>query len=148
MWIIVYRYQPEIAERTHPGAWGPASLEQLGENRRVVIMRFAFVTTSVAAALAVPLALAAAGPQMSRDEFLSAVRCTAFEDVNSAKSDLGLAKWRLNSEASRQGPDAAAAAQAEVDAVARAAVNGESAPIAASCANGRLADGAAASPNV
>lgn len=111
-------------------------------------MRFAFVTTSVAAAVAVPLALAAAGPQMSRDEFLSAVRCTAFEDVHGANPDLGLAKWRLNSEASRQGVEAAAAAEAEVKAVARAAVNGESAPIAASCAEGQLADGAAAGPSV
>jgi hypothetical protein len=111
-------------------------------------MRFAFVTTSVAAAVAVPLALAAAGPQMSREEFLSAVRCTAYADVHGPESGLGFAKWRLNSEASRQGAEAAAAAEAEVKAVARAAVNGESALIAASCADGRVADGAVALPNV
>lgn len=111
-------------------------------------MRFAFVTTSAAAVLAVPLALAAAGPQMSRDEFLNAVRCTAFEDTAGAGADLSLAKWRLNSEALRQSPATAAAAQAEVDAVARAAVNGQAAPIAASCPDGRFADGAVRPPNV
>lgn len=111
-------------------------------------MRFAFVATSVAAAVALPLSLAAAGPQMSRDEFLSAVRCTAYADVSGSNADLALAKWRLNSEASRQGAETASAALAEVDAVARAAVNGESASIAASCADGRLADGAAQRPNV
>lgn len=111
-------------------------------------MRFAFVATGVAAAVAVPLALAAAGPQMSRDEFLSAVRCTAYEDARGSQADLGLGKWRLNSEALRQSPDTAAAAQAEVNAAARAAVNGQGAPIAASCADGRFADDAAARPNV
>jgi hypothetical protein len=111
-------------------------------------MRFAFVTTGLAAAVAVPLAMAATGPQMSRGEFLNAVRCTAYEDANGAATGLGLAKWRLNSEASRQSADVAVAAHAEVKAVARAAVNGESMPIAASCADGALADGAAMRPNV
>jgi hypothetical protein len=111
-------------------------------------MRFAFVTTVVAAAAAVPMALAATGPQMSRDAFLSAVRCTAYADVAGPGADLSLAKWRLNSEALRQSPATAAVAQAEVDAIARAAVNGQAGSIAASCPDGQLADGAGTQPNV
>ena len=44
-------------------------------------MRFAVLATAAAAAVAVPLAVSASGPQMSSDQFLSAVRCTAYEDL-------------------------------------------------------------------
>ncbi len=79
-------------------------------------MRFALLATSVAAVVAVPLAVHVSGPQMSRNEFLAAVECVAaapggrFED----------AKYQLNVEARRQAPEIAAAARA----LALQAVNG------------------------
>ncbi len=109
-------------------------------------MRFALIATSAAAAVAVPLALAAAGPQMSRDQFLSAVRCTAFEDVSTGGRALGEAKWRLNAEARRQPADAAAEARAEVSAIARQALAG--ADLAPMCADGQLAGSAAGRASV
>jgi hypothetical protein len=109
-------------------------------------MRFALIATTAAAAVAVPLAMAAAGPQMSRDEFLSAVRCTAYEDISST-AQLGVAKFRLNAEARRQDAQTAAEARAEVSAVARQALNG-AAGLATMCAEGQRADGAAAAGSV
>ena len=83
-------------------------------------MRFALLATSVAAVVAVPLAVHASGPQMSRNEFLAAVECVAaapggqFED----------AKYQLNAEARRQAPETAAEARA----LALQAVNGAGHP--------------------
>ncbi len=81
-------------------------------------MRFSLLAASAAAVLAVPVALAAAGPQLSQDEFISAVRCVAFDDISGADAGLGAAKWRLNVEAARQPEAAVAAARAEVRAIA------------------------------
>ncbi|WP_135209679.1 hypothetical protein [Vitreimonas flagellata] len=79
-------------------------------------MRFALLATSVAAVVAVPLAVHASGPQMSRNEFLAAVECVAAAP-NAEFSD---AKYQLNAEARRQSPEIAAAARA----LALQAVNG------------------------
>lgn len=113
-------------------------------------MRFALIATTAAAAVAVPLAMAAAGPQMSSDQFLSAVRCTAYEDISRSDADLAQAKWQLNSEVRRQAPETAAQAYAQVDAIARQAVNTQDpadqamlvAEGAAACQGAQLAAGA------
>ncbi len=84
-------------------------------------MRFALIAASIATAIAAPLAVAAAGPQMSSDQFIAAVRCTAIEQVTRPQLELGAVKMRLNSEARRQDPETAAAARAEVLAIAREA---------------------------
>jgi hypothetical protein len=115
-------------------------------------MRFALIATSAAALAAIPLAVGVSGPQMSGEQFLSAVRCVAYHDVTRHDADLSLAKMQLNAEARRQSPETAAEAQAEVDAIARQAVNTESASDAAmiqadraeACAGARLAQSSAA----
>jgi hypothetical protein len=94
-------------------------------------MRFALIATSVAAAVAVPLAVAASGPQMSGAEFLTAVRCTAYEDITRPDAEVSEAKWELNAEARRQPAETAAIARAAVDSIARKAVNIETAADAA-----------------
>ncbi len=92
-------------------------------------MRFSLLAASAAAVIAIPIALAAAGPQLSEDQFISAVRCVAFEDVSGADPSLGAAKFRLNVEAARQPEGAVAAARAEVRAIAA----GEEAEPAQAC---------------
>jgi hypothetical protein len=79
-------------------------------------MRFALLATSVAAVVAVPLAVHASGPQMSRNEFLAAVECVAA----APGAQLSDAKVQLNAEARRQSPEIAAEARA----LALQAVNG------------------------
>jgi len=96
-------------------------------------MRFAFLATTAAAVVAVPFALAATAPQMSDEEFLSAVRCTAYEAAARPDARLAEAKWQLNSEARRQSPETAALARAEASAAARQAVSGAGSEMAASC---------------
>lgn len=86
-------------------------------------MRFALIATTAAAAVAIPLAVAAAGPQMSRNEFVSAVRCAAYEDVSGAQNDQ--TKYELNAEGLHQSVETRAAAAAEVRAIARQAVNSQ-----------------------
>jgi len=100
-------------------------------------MRFALIATSAAAALAVPFAMSVTEPQMSGAEFVSAVRCVAYEDANGAS--LAEAKYRLNSEARRQTPEA----RAEASVAARQAVSGAAADLASQCGEqfaARLAD--------
>jgi hypothetical protein len=80
-------------------------------------MRLALIATAAAAAVAVPLAFAAGGPQMSSDQFLSEVRCTAFENASGAY--VAEAKYQLNAEARRQPAQTAAQAQAEATDIAR-----------------------------
>lgn len=87
-------------------------------------MRFSLLAASAATVVAIPIALAAAGPQLSQDQFVDAVRCVAFEDVSGADQGLGAAKWRLNVEAARQPEAAVAAARAEVRAIATGEVAG------------------------
>lgn len=86
-------------------------------------MRFALIATSVAAAVAVPFAVGASGPQMSGDQFLSAVRCTAYQDVARSDAELAEVKYQLNTEARLQPAETAAMARAEVRDIARNAVN-------------------------
>jgi hypothetical protein len=83
-------------------------------------MRFALIATSAAAVIAIPLAAGAAAPQMSSDQFVSAVRCTAYEDIASPGADLGAVKFRLNGEATRQPPDAVAQAHKAASEIAHA----------------------------
>ena len=116
-------------------------------------MRFALIATGAAALVAVPLALGATGPQMSGEQFLTAVRCVAYEDVTRPDAELAGVKMQLNAEARHQPAQTAAQAQAEVGAIARQAVNTDSAADAAmlrqeqaeACAGALLAGGAAAS---
>jgi len=102
-------------------------------------MRIALIATSVAAAVAIPMAVAAAGPQMTSSEFLSAVQCVAYESAASPNADLGVAKLRLNAEASKQPAPVAAAAQREARAVSAAVEAGEAIG-AAGCGASRIAD--------
>ena len=102
-------------------------------------MRIALITTSVAAAIAIPMAVAAAGPQMTSSEFLSAVQCVAYESAASPNADLGVAKLRLNTEASKQPSDVAAAAQREAHAISAAVQTGGTAAVAG-CGASRIAD--------
>ena len=84
-------------------------------------MRVALIATAVAAVVAVPMGVSAAGPQMNSTEFLSAVRCVAYESaVAPDASDLGAARLRLNAEASKQPAEIAARAQHEAHAIAAA----------------------------
>lgn len=82
-------------------------------------MRFALFASTAAAIVAAPLAAEIAAPSMSEAEFLSAVRCTAYQDVTSG--DAGGMKVRLNAEARRQSPDAVRRAGAEVSIIMREA---------------------------
>ena len=111
-------------------------------------MRFALIATSAAAAVAAPFVVAAAGPQMSSDEFLTAVRCTAYEQVTSPRTDLGAAKLRLNAEARRQDPATAEAARSQERVIAQQAAAVENASDvaildahASSCAAGQMTAG-------
>lgn len=113
-------------------------------------MRFALIATAAAAAVAIPLAAGATGPQMSGDEFLSAVRCTAYSDLDQSDAQLAEARYRLNTEARQQPAAVAAQARAEVTEIARKAViiqnAADAATIhqerAAACSGGLLATGA------
>lgn len=84
-------------------------------------MRFALIATSVAAVAAVPFAAALVGPQMSPDQFLSAVRCTAY--AGAVGADARAEEWRLNTEARRQAADTTQEARAEARQIARQALN-------------------------
>ena len=84
-------------------------------------MRFALIATSVAAVIAIPLAAGASAPQMSSDAFVSAVRCTAYENVALPNADVGAAKFRLNGEAAKQSAAAVAEAHKAASDIARAA---------------------------
>jgi hypothetical protein len=106
-------------------------------------MRFAVIATAAAAAVAVPLAVAASGPQMSSDQFLRAVRCTAYEDLASNDAGVSEAKWQLNAEARRQPVETAARAQVEASSIARQAQSVRLVDLtqnhAAACAGAQLA---------
>lgn len=106
-------------------------------------MRFAAITTALSAAIAVPLAIAVTAPSMSENEFISAVRCAAYEEATG--QDIGAERVRLNAEARRQNQAIAAQAAAEVDAIAREAAAGEEIRTERAAACGAvLADGARA----
>jgi len=100
-------------------------------------MRFALAATAAAAAVAVPFAVSVSGPQMSGDQFLSAVRCVAYQDVAGAPAELADAKRQLNAEARRQPLETAARAEAEAARIAR---NQQlTHELAAACAGAQLA---------
>jgi hypothetical protein len=80
------------------------------------------------------LVVEAASPQMSRDEFLSAVACTAYEGATAPSADLAASRWRLNAEATKQPGDVVALAKQEVRMIGAGASY-------ATCAGGsRIAD--------
>lgn len=83
-------------------------------------MRFAVVATCVAAVVAVPLAVEASGPRMSRSEFLAAVSCVARQSAGAPQGAFAAVQAQLNAEARRHAPATAAEARAR----ALQAVNG------------------------
>lgn len=109
-------------------------------------MRFAILATTAAAAVAIPLAIAATGPQMTGDQFLSEVRCVAYQDAVLPHADVAEAKYQLNAEARRQPAETAAIARAEASSIAREAVNSargqDGSIIGDACAGAQLATGA------
>lgn len=109
-------------------------------------MRFAVIAASAAAVVAVPFALQARAPEMSSEEFLTAVRCTAVEDASGAESaSLAEARYQLNAEARRQAPETAAQARAAAQEARQAVNSGAGADQAIVC-GGAFADGAPARP--
>lgn len=106
-------------------------------------MRFAILATTAAAAVAIPFAIASAGPQMSGDQFLSEVRCVAYQNAVLPHNQVAEAKYQLNAEARRQPAETAAIARAEASSIAREAVNGAAAAdevmIGAACSGAQLA---------
>jgi len=80
-------------------------------------MRFASALTAIAAVAAAPLLVAANGPHMQPEAFVSAVRCTAFQSAE-ASDGLGAVKYQLNTELRRQSAPVAAEAAAAVREVA------------------------------
>ncbi len=105
-------------------------------------MRFAAIATTAAALLAVPIAMSVTAPQMSGDEFVSAVRCTAYAEAANPAARLEETKYQLNSEARRQAPETTALARTEASAAARQAVSGAGDELAAQCATQTAAHGA------
>lgn len=109
-------------------------------------MRIAEIATGLAAVVAVPMAMQATRPSMSEGEFVSAVRCAAYEQAAAPGADLGDLKYQLNAEARRQPAEAVAVAAAEASAARQAVINGNSAGAArvdsaASCGAGLIAQG-------
>lgn len=112
-------------------------------------MRFALIATSAAALVAVPLAMGASGPQMSSEQFLAAVRCTAYESVTRPSAELAPVRMQLNSEARHQPAETAARAKSEARAIALQAVISDSsadqamvgAELTETCAPAELAEG-------
>lgn len=116
-------------------------------------MRFAVIATAAAAVIAVPLAVQAAGPQMSDDQFIGAVRCAAYSAaLEPGEPELGAVRMRLNGEASRQPAETAQRAHNEVNAINRQAATvanaGDAAMMrverAAACSNASIVAGAPA----
>jgi hypothetical protein len=90
-------------------------------------MRFAVLATAAAAIAAAPLLGVASGPRMDSQEFLSAVRCVAYQNAAGAGRELGAARYLLNAEARRQPAETAAQARAEAAAIAQQAAGIENA---------------------
>ena len=84
-------------------------------------MRFALIATGAAAIAALPAVVVLSGPQMESRQFLSAVRCAAYESVSSTADEFGPVRYRLNAEARRQPIDTAVQAQIEARTIAREA---------------------------
>jgi hypothetical protein len=87
---------------------------------------------------------------MSSDQFLSAVRCTAYEAMVQPNAALGEVKMQLNAEALHQSAETAAEARSEASRIARQAVISESGADRAmvaqtACAGAQLAIHSAAS---
>jgi hypothetical protein len=103
------------------------------------VMRFAVIATTVATVVGVPLAVSAAGRQMSSAEFMSAVECVAYENAAAQNPDLGVAKLRLNAEAAKQPATVVAAAERQARAIS-AAVEAGAPPPGGACGASQIAD--------
>lgn len=87
-------------------------------------MRFAAIATIVTAAVAAPFVAAAAGPGMNGEEFIGAVRCTAYESLPQfagENTDVAWDRARLNAELRNQTDATAERAHAEADIIAQRA---------------------------
>lgn len=84
-------------------------------------MRFALIATSVAALAAVPTAAVLSAPTMGGHEFLTAVRCAAYDTVTDPNGEYAAVRYQLNVEARRQPVETAVQARAEAGAIAREA---------------------------
>lgn len=109
-------------------------------------MRIAEIATGLAAVVAVPMAMQATRPSMSEGEFVSAVRCAAYEQAATPDADLGALKYHLNAEARRQPVEAVTAAAAQASAARQAVITGNGANAAmvdsaASCGADLIAQG-------
>lgn len=109
-------------------------------------MRIAEIATGLAAVVAVPMAMQATRPSMSEGEFVSAVRCAAYEQATAPNADPGNLKYQLNAEARRQPVQAVAVAAAQASAARQAVITGNGAGTAmvdsaASCGAGLIAQG-------
>lgn len=113
-------------------------------------MRFALIATAAAALIAVPLAAGAVGPQMSSEQFLNAVRCTAYESAHGRYAELAPERMQLNAEMRHQSLGTAQQARTEARQIALQAVISESAAdqamvgsgLAAACAQAQHAENA------
>lgn len=90
-------------------------------------MRIAEIATGLAAVVAVPMAMQATRPSMSEGEFVSAVRCAAYEQAATPDADLEALKYQLNAEARRQPVEAVTAAAAQASAARQAVITGNGA---------------------
>lgn len=84
-------------------------------------MRFALIATAIAAIAAGPFVVAAVGPHMDGQEFLSAVRCAAYEKVVGPGQGFAEERYRLNAEARRQPAETTEQARAEIGEITRQA---------------------------
>ncbi|MEJ0060398.1 MAG: hypothetical protein WDM79_12860 [Terricaulis sp.] len=97
-------------------------------------MRFASIVTIVAAVASAPLMASATSPQMGEGQFVSAVRCAAYDSLPQfagENSHIAGVRSQLNGELRRQPATAAAAAHDAVEAIARQAANADAAALEA-----------------
>lgn len=80
-------------------------------------MRFALIATTLTAIVAVPWAVAATGPRMSPEAFVSAVRCVAVQQVAHPELKFAASEFALNAEARAQAPETVETARRVVRAV-------------------------------
>ena len=81
-------------------------------------MRFALAATSIAAVAAIPLAFAAAGPNMTGEQFLSSVNCVAQQEAQGAEETVAEALNAVRDIAAGMGPSGITCAAAPTGSVA------------------------------
>ncbi|HVY86738.1 MAG TPA: hypothetical protein VG943_16520 [Caulobacterales bacterium] len=91
-------------------------------------MRFASLVTAAAMVAAAPVVASATAPQMQSNEFVSAVRCAAYDSLPQFAGqdrDLGLVQLRLNVESRRQSTATVEQARTAVANVAAQGASGD-----------------------